>query len=158
MEQRRSADGADGRPAAGDHRTGRAGSAPERDAAGACRPAALGATHALAVLPQRHPAAPAPQADDGVTWSASDIGRLLGALQICAARYPEHGAAINRLLADWPLAQMFRQRPYAPFALRDTPRWRLLSLNDRPGLGYRLYAQATLGGITPTPPLRCSSR
>ncbi|AKR77916.2 DUF3131 domain-containing protein [Edwardsiella sp. LADL05-105] len=91
----------------------------------------------------------APQADDGVTWSASDIGRLLGALQICAARYPEHGAAINRLLADWPLAQMFRQRPYAPFALRDTPRWRLLSLNDRPGLGYRLYAQATLGGITP---------
>ncbi|AOV96805.1 hypothetical protein A9798_07425 [Edwardsiella hoshinae] len=121
--------------------------------------ATLQALHALPLAPRRLPwqyyhsttLAPYPQQDEaGITWSAADIGRLLSALQACRNHYPEHGAAITRLLSAWQLSALFQQRPYAPYALRATPRWQLISRPGEEGLGYRLYLQSALSGLTPS--------
>lgn len=77
----------------------------------------------------------------GPGWSAADISRLLMSLNISVWLYPEQTPAINQLLANWQLDVLFAQQlPQSPFNLRDVQKWQLITRDNRPGYGYRLYA------------------
>ena len=45
-------------------------------------------------------------AEEGIGWSALDIARLLMGLRVVEKHYPEHGASIRKVLAEWDLDAM----------------------------------------------------
>jgi len=75
--------------------------------------------------------------------SAVDMGRLLMPLQILLWRYPQHAAAVNTLLAKWPLAALLRSSGQQSASL-PVNRWVLRTNDPRSSYGYRLYAANTL--------------
>lgn len=86
-----------------------------------------------------------PPATEEPGWSAVDISRLLMPLNLSVWLYPEQTEAINQLLASWHLNVMFVQPPPSTaFNIKKQPKWQLITQNNRPGIGYRLYATHSL--------------
>lgn len=74
---------------------------------------------------------------DGIGWSAIDIGRMLVPLSIVTWNHPQHGEAVQRVLARWDMERLVRDGMLYGAALSEGEPVQLLQEGR---LGYEQYA------------------